>query len=224
MFSQNTQISSFMKIRPVRAEFFHANRLTDEGMDMTKLIVAFRNFKKAPKNCAWYMYADAASCPRRTESLGAKKFPKHKKTNRYKLVTKANKAKSLNVRTTNQSWVTEYPSIRIKQSWATGYSSLWIKQSLVIRYSSLRIKVQWQTPEYSNQTKLSNRILKSSNQESWSNGNSVFEPNTTQSVKSALTYSDDGGWSQSWLTILDTVHLLRLPQRSRGCNCHRLQA
>jgi len=34
-----------MVIRPVRAELFHADRRTD----MTKLIVAFRNFAKAPK-------------------------------------------------------------------------------------------------------------------------------------------------------------------------------
>jgi hypothetical protein len=35
-----------MKIRPVGAELFHADRRTD----MTKLIVAFRNFANAPKN------------------------------------------------------------------------------------------------------------------------------------------------------------------------------
>jgi hypothetical protein len=35
-----------MKIRPVRAEMFHA----DSRTDMTKLILAFRNFVKAPKN------------------------------------------------------------------------------------------------------------------------------------------------------------------------------
>jgi len=35
-----------MKIRPVGAELFHANRRTD----MTKLIVTFRNFANAPKN------------------------------------------------------------------------------------------------------------------------------------------------------------------------------
>jgi hypothetical protein len=35
-----------MKIRPVEAELFHADRRTD----MTKLIVAFRNFANAPKN------------------------------------------------------------------------------------------------------------------------------------------------------------------------------
>jgi hypothetical protein len=34
-----------MKIRPVGAELFHADRRTD----MTKLMVVFRNFAKAPK-------------------------------------------------------------------------------------------------------------------------------------------------------------------------------
>jgi len=38
-FSENIQISDFMKIRPVGAELFHADRQTD----MTKLIVTFRN-------------------------------------------------------------------------------------------------------------------------------------------------------------------------------------
>ena len=33
-----------MKIRPVGAEFFHA-----DGTDMTKLTVTFRNFANAPK-------------------------------------------------------------------------------------------------------------------------------------------------------------------------------
>jgi len=37
-----------MKIRPVGAELFHADRRTD----VTKLIVAFRNFVNAPKNCS----------------------------------------------------------------------------------------------------------------------------------------------------------------------------
>jgi hypothetical protein len=46
IFSKNTQISNFMKIRPVGAELFHADRRTG----MTKLIVAFRNFAKVPKN------------------------------------------------------------------------------------------------------------------------------------------------------------------------------
>ena len=44
-FSKNPQISNFMKIRPVGDEF-HA----DERTDMTKLIIAFRNFANAPKN------------------------------------------------------------------------------------------------------------------------------------------------------------------------------
>ena len=32
------------------AELFHADRRTDVRRDMTKLIVAFRNFANAPKN------------------------------------------------------------------------------------------------------------------------------------------------------------------------------
>jgi hypothetical protein len=39
-----------MKIRPVGAELFHADRRTD----MTKLIVAFRNFANAPKNSDYF--------------------------------------------------------------------------------------------------------------------------------------------------------------------------
>jgi hypothetical protein len=40
-----------MKIRPVGGEFeFHA----DGETDLTKLIVAFRNFAKAPKNMAFF--------------------------------------------------------------------------------------------------------------------------------------------------------------------------
>ena len=38
-----------MKIRPVKAEMFHAHGQTDRRMDMTKLIVAYRNFANAPK-------------------------------------------------------------------------------------------------------------------------------------------------------------------------------
>ena len=44
--SKNAQISNFVKICLVRAEFF----LADGRTDMTKLIVAFRNFTNAPKN------------------------------------------------------------------------------------------------------------------------------------------------------------------------------
>jgi len=39
-----------MKIRPVRAELFHANSRTDGRTDMTNLIVAFRYIADAPKN------------------------------------------------------------------------------------------------------------------------------------------------------------------------------
>jgi hypothetical protein len=44
-FSKNTQISNFMKIHPLGAELFHADGQTE----MTKLIVAFRDFANAPK-------------------------------------------------------------------------------------------------------------------------------------------------------------------------------
>jgi hypothetical protein len=53
-FSKNTQISNLIKILPMEAELFHAERRTegqtDRQTDMTKLIVAFRNFAKATKN------------------------------------------------------------------------------------------------------------------------------------------------------------------------------
>jgi len=48
-FLKNNQISVFMKILPVGAELFHADGRTDRRTDMTKLIVAFRNFANAPK-------------------------------------------------------------------------------------------------------------------------------------------------------------------------------
>ena len=47
-FSKNTQMLNFMKIRPVGAELFHVER-TDWRIDMTKLIITFRNFVKAAK-------------------------------------------------------------------------------------------------------------------------------------------------------------------------------
>ena len=37
-----------MKIRPVGAEVFHADKLTDGRADMTTLTVAFWNFVNAP--------------------------------------------------------------------------------------------------------------------------------------------------------------------------------
>jgi len=49
-FSKNTKISIVMKIRPMGAELFHAERLTDRQTDMTKQVVAFQNFANVPKN------------------------------------------------------------------------------------------------------------------------------------------------------------------------------
>jgi hypothetical protein len=46
IFSKYPQISIFMKMCPIGAELFYAV----VWMDMTKLIVAFRNSAKAPKN------------------------------------------------------------------------------------------------------------------------------------------------------------------------------
>jgi len=43
-------IANFIKIRPVGAEFFHAGGKADGRTDMTQLIVALRNFVKAPNN------------------------------------------------------------------------------------------------------------------------------------------------------------------------------
>jgi hypothetical protein len=43
-----------MKIRPVEAELFHADRQTDEQTYMKKLIVAFCKFAKAPENVIIY--------------------------------------------------------------------------------------------------------------------------------------------------------------------------
>ena len=54
-------ISDFMKMRPMGAELFHADRQmdgrtdrqTDRQTDMTKLIVTFRNFVNAPKKVSF---------------------------------------------------------------------------------------------------------------------------------------------------------------------------
>ena len=48
-FTKNTQISNFMKIRPVGAELFNADGQTDRRTDNTELIVAFCNFSNATK-------------------------------------------------------------------------------------------------------------------------------------------------------------------------------
>jgi hypothetical protein len=47
---KNSQISNFMKIRPVGAELFQAEGQTDGQTVMTKPLVSFRNFTNAPKN------------------------------------------------------------------------------------------------------------------------------------------------------------------------------
>jgi len=44
---ENIQVSNLMKIRPVEANLFHVDGRTDRHT--TKLIIAFRNFAKAPK-------------------------------------------------------------------------------------------------------------------------------------------------------------------------------
>jgi len=50
----HTEISIFINIHLVAVELFHTDRRTDgrtdKETDMTKLIVAFRNFAKAPRN------------------------------------------------------------------------------------------------------------------------------------------------------------------------------
>ena len=48
-FRKNTQISNLMEVRPEGAEVLRVDRRTDS---MTKLIVALRNFLKAPKKSA----------------------------------------------------------------------------------------------------------------------------------------------------------------------------
>jgi hypothetical protein len=49
-------ISYVMKIRPVGAEQLHADGRADRQTDITKLIVAFRNFANAPKNGSFFSY------------------------------------------------------------------------------------------------------------------------------------------------------------------------
>ena len=48
-FSKSIQIPNFTKIRPVAAQLFHADGLTD----VMKLTVAYRNFANAPNSAAW---------------------------------------------------------------------------------------------------------------------------------------------------------------------------
>jgi hypothetical protein len=48
--SKNTQISNFIKIRPVGAEMFHADGQTD----MPQVIIAFRKFANAPEEVLYH--------------------------------------------------------------------------------------------------------------------------------------------------------------------------
>jgi hypothetical protein len=45
-----------MKFHPEAAEFFHADGLIAGQTDITKLIVAFRNFANAPKPISIFLY------------------------------------------------------------------------------------------------------------------------------------------------------------------------
>ena len=55
-FFKNTQISNNIKICPVGAELIRADGRTDGRTDMTKLIVAFRNFANAPKSSTFFAH------------------------------------------------------------------------------------------------------------------------------------------------------------------------
>jgi len=46
----NIQIQNFLKIHAVGTELFHADGRTDGQLDITKLIIALRNFSNAPQN------------------------------------------------------------------------------------------------------------------------------------------------------------------------------
>ena len=47
---EKAQTSNFIKIRPVGAELFHADRQTNGRTDMTNLTVSFRSFVEVLKN------------------------------------------------------------------------------------------------------------------------------------------------------------------------------
>ena len=58
---EKTQITDFIKVRPVGAELFHEDGQTDGQTDMTNLTVAFRSFANSTKNCVlnfppWCLY------------------------------------------------------------------------------------------------------------------------------------------------------------------------
>jgi hypothetical protein len=47
-FSKNARISNFVKIVSLGAEFFHTDVWTEGQTDMTKLIIALRDFSNSP--------------------------------------------------------------------------------------------------------------------------------------------------------------------------------
>ena len=58
---KNTQRSNFMQLCPVGAELFNGDGQMDGQTgqtEMTKIIVAFRNFAKAPKNIIEFAHDD----------------------------------------------------------------------------------------------------------------------------------------------------------------------
>jgi hypothetical protein len=57
--SKNTQLAIVMKLSPMEAELFHADRRTD----MTQLIVAFRNFVNAGHGSITGIKNYLISCP-----------------------------------------------------------------------------------------------------------------------------------------------------------------
>jgi hypothetical protein len=61
--SKKPQLPNFIKMRPVAAEFFHADRRTGK----IKLIVAFRNFSNKPKNN--FKYAGNPFCWQQATSV-----------------------------------------------------------------------------------------------------------------------------------------------------------
>jgi len=56
-----------MKIRPMGAELFHSDRRTGGQTGLPKLIVDFRNFANAPKNCM--NVRQLASCLHKGEQM-----------------------------------------------------------------------------------------------------------------------------------------------------------
>ena len=53
---ENTQISNFVKILPVGAELYHAERREDRQTDMTRLIVVFHNYANTYKKESLLVY------------------------------------------------------------------------------------------------------------------------------------------------------------------------